>query len=169
MKTKSIFSVLLLGFVAVSVVFAVRKISPTTESGADQTAVVQDASTSQASTSQASSSLDAKLTESKYSAVYFHAPHRCPTCRKIESFAHEALTPEIEAGHVAWQIADYTTDTNASLVDQFKVFTSTVVLVEVRDGEVVRWKNLEEVWDHTGDQPKFTAFMDRAWSEFKAS
>ena len=164
MKTRTLFSVLLLAFVAVSVVLAFRKIAPETSTSQQQTAAPN--ATGIAATPVG---LNAKLAESPFSAVYFHAPHRCPTCRKIESFAHEALTPEIDAGKVAWQIADYTTDANAILVDQFQVFTSTVVLVEVRDGKVVRWKNLEEVWDHTSDQADFTAFINQAWTEFKAS
>jgi hypothetical protein len=56
-----------------------------------------------------------------------------------------------------------------TLVDQFKVFTSTVVLGRSSRWQVVRWKNLEEVWNHTGDQADFTAFINQAWSEFKAS
>lgn len=164
MKTKTLLSVVLLGFVGVSVVLALRKVAPET-STSDQ----QATAASETGIAATPVSLNAKLAESQFSAVYFHAPHRCPTCRKIESFSHEALTPEIETGTLAWQIADYTADDNASLVDQFKVFTSTVVLVEVHDGKVVRWKNLEEVWNHTSDQADFTAFINQAWSEFKAS
>lgn len=164
MKTKTLFSVLLLAFVAVSVALAFRKIAPVTSTNEQQAAT-----SSEANVATTNVGLNAKLAETMFSAVYFHAPHRCPTCRKIESFSYEALTPEIEAGNVAWQIADYTTDANATLVDQFKVFTSTVVLVEVHDGKVVRWKNLEDVWDHTSDQADFTVFINQAWSEFKAS
>lgn len=164
MKSKTLFSTVLLGFVAVSVVFAFRKVAPEASSNQEQVAASDEAGITPSPVG-----LNAMLAESQYSAVYFHAPHRCPTCRKIESFSHEALTPEIEAGNVAWQIADYTADANASLVDQFQVFTSTVVLVEVQAGAVVRWKNLEEVWNHTSDQNDFTAFIDQAWSEFKAS
>lgn len=164
MKTKTLFSVLLLSFVAISVAFAVRKITPESSTG-QQPGTTADA----ADIAETSVALNAKLASSQFSAVYFHSPHRCPTCRKIESFAHEALTPEIETGAIAWQTADYTTDVNGTLVKQFKVFTSTVVLVEVEDGNVVRWKNLEEVWNHTSDQADFTAFIHQAWSEFKAS
>jgi hypothetical protein len=164
MNTKTLFSMVLLGFVAISVVFAVRKVAPEASSNQEQTAASNEVGIAASPVG-----LKAKLAESKFSAVYFHAPHRCTTCRKIESFSHEALTPEIEAGNIAWQIADYTADDNASLVDQFKVFTSTVVLVEVQDGNVVRWKNLEEVWNHTSDQADFTAFINQSWSEFEAS
>ncbi len=164
MKTKTLFSMLLLAFVAVSVVFAFRKVAPRTTTNQAQATAEK-----QARIAATPDRLNAKLAETQFSAVYFHAPHRCPTCRKIESFSHEALTPEIESGKLAWQIADYTTDDNASLVDQFKVFTSTVVLVEVQDGKIVRWKNLEEVWNHTSDQADFTAFINAAWLEFKVS
>lgn len=164
MKTKTIVSVVLLAFVAVSVAFAFRKIAPTSSTNQ------QEPSTSNVADIVATPvGLDAKLAETQFTAVYFHAAHRCPTCRKIESFSHEALTAEIEAGKIAWQIADYTSDANAKLVDQFKVFTSTVVLVEVKEGKVARWKNLEEVWNHTSDQTDFTAFINQAWSEFRAS
>jgi hypothetical protein len=164
MKTKTIVSVLLLAFVAISVAFALRKIAPSASTN-DQSA----STSSGAELAATPVGLDAKLAQTQFTAVYFHAPHRCPTCRKIESFSHAALTPEIEGGKLAWQIADYTAGGNASLVDQFKVFTSTVVLVEAQDGKVVRWKNLEEVWNHTGDQADFTAYINQAWSEFKAS
>ena len=42
------------------------------------------------------------------------------------------------AGQLAWKIADYTADDNAAFVDPFKVFTSTVVLVDVQAGKAVR-------------------------------
>lgn len=163
MKSKTLVSGLLLGFVAVSLFFALRKIGPTAEPSADQT-VAQESTSPQTSVD-----LTAKLAEAQFSAVYFHAPHRCPTCRKIESFTHESLAAEIESGKVAWQTADYTADANASLVDRFDVFTSTVVLVEVQAGEITRWKNLENVWNYTSDQADFTAYINQAWNEFKAS
>lgn len=164
MKSKKVFTFLLLGFVAASVAFAIRKVSPDGEAVKDQAPASSDPTIAVTPMG-----LEATLADSRFTAVYFHAPHRCPTCRKIESFSHAALKSEIDSGKVAWQIADYTTNANASLVDQFKVFTSTVVLVEVQDGKVVRWKNLEEVWNHTTDQADFTAFINQAWSEFKAS
>lgn len=162
MTTKSVFSILLLGFVVVSLTLAFRKVAPQTESDSEATAAVQTSGNVSGS-----DALSTRLAATQFSAVYFHSPHRCPTCRKIESFAHEALTSEIDTGKLAWQTADYTSDKNASLVDQFKVFTSTVVLVETQAGNVVRWKNLEEVWDHTNEQSDFTAFINQAWADFQ--
>jgi len=163
MNVKKVFTLLLLAFVAVSVLLALRKIGP------ESTGNSSPSATAGADGSVTAVGLETKLVESQYSVVYFHAAHRCTTCRNIENFSHEALTPEIEAGGIAWQTADYTSDANSALVKQFKVYASTVVLVEVQDGKVIRWKNLEEVWNHTNNQSDFTAFIHQAWSEFKTS
>ena len=105
--------------------------------------------------------------DGRFTAIYFHASHRCPTCKKIEAYAHEALSSEIDEGSIAWKVADYTADENKAIVEQCKVFTSTVVLVDRQDGKIVRWKNLEEVWDHTNDPDAFEAFIDESWDKFK--
>jgi hypothetical protein len=105
----------------------------------------------------------------RFTAIYFHAPHRCPTCRKIEAYAHDALSSEIKEGNIAWQVADYTADEYKAIVEQCEVFTSTVVLVDRQDGEVVRWKNLEEVWNHTNDPEAFEAFINQSWDNFKSA
>ena len=44
-----------------------------------------------------------------------------------------------------------------------------VVLVDQQDGKVVRWQNLEEVWNHTNDPLAFEAFIDESWDEFKSA
>lgn len=164
MKVKKVFTFLLLAFVAVSVLLALRKIGlETTGSPSQLATAAADGSITNAV------GLETKLVESQYSVIYFHAAHRCITCRNIENFSNEALTPEIEAGAIAWRVADYTSDANAALVKQFEVYASTVVLVEVHAGKVIRWKNLEEVWNHTNNRSEFTEFINQAWSEFKTS
>lgn len=47
------------------------------------------------------------------------------------------------------------------------MLTSTVVMVEKRGGQIVRWKNLEECWDHTDNQSEFSAFIYTAWKDFQ--
>ncbi len=106
-------------------------------------------------------------TKTRFTAVYFHAKHRCPTCQTIEAYAHDALSSEIEQGNIAWKVADYTAAENKSLVEQCKVFTSTVVLLDVQDGKVVRWKNLEDVWNYTADKPAFSSFVNDSWKTFE--
>lgn len=105
--------------------------------------------------------------ESAWVAYYFHAPHRCPTCRTIEQYAHEALSPEIEQGQLEWRVADYTAAENRSLAKRFGVLTATVVLVHRDGGEIVRWDNLEKVWRYTSKQPEFLRFVRRSYEDFR--
>lgn len=105
--------------------------------------------------------------DAEWTAYFFHATHRCPTCRKIEEYAHEALLPEIEQGRLAWQVADYTAPENRKLTKEFQVMTSSVVLVHREGDRIDRWKNLEEVWDHTHDRGEFHSFMHQAWDGFQ--
>jgi hypothetical protein len=84
---------------------------------------------------------------------YFHTSTRCPTCRAIETQAHEAVTPELEQGRVAWRVVNYEDSANRHFADEFKLLCPSVVLVQLRDGQAVRWKNLERVWE-LNDEPK---------------
>lgn len=156
---KKIITASLLVFVGVSLLVAVADVAGWRRSATDQ-----DAATN---AEQAMPSTDDTDTETRFAAIYFHAPHRCPTCIKIEAFAHEALNSEIEQGNIAWKVADYTTEENRSIVEQCKVFASTVVLVDRQNGKIVRWKNLEDVWNHTNDQHAFTTFIDEEWNRFQ--
>ena len=105
--------------------------------------------------------------KTRFTAIYFHAKHRCPTCETIEAYARDALSSEIEQGNIAWKIADYTAEKNKPIVEQCEVFTSTVVLLDVQDGKVIRWRNLEDVWNYTSDKTAFTSFMNESWTTFK--
>lgn len=149
MSKKAILTGVMLGFVGLSLVLASMDVV-----GWRGAATIPAAS-------------DPAAASARYTAIFFHAPHRCPTCIKIEKYSHDALQPEIENGALVWQVKDYTTTDNATMINQMEVMTSTVVLAEQRNGKIVRWKNLEQVWDHTHDQSQFAAFMQDAWKEFQ--
>jgi len=157
MNRKQLLTAGLFGFVAISLTLAVADVA-----GWRRTAATPTQTMSQSPNANSDATAGSALT-----AVYFHAPHRCPTCKKIEAYTHEALQPDIADGRIVWQVADYTAPENAIMVDRFKVLTSTVVLTEMRNGEVVRFRNVEEVWNHTHDQTEFVAFMRDAWNGFR--
>ena len=153
MKARSIIQFLLLAFVATGVVFAVAGIGREDSAG---------------SSSDAQETNPGDETETAaWTAYYFHAPHRCPTCRTIEKYSKDALASEIDRGEIDWRVADYTAPENRDLARKFGVMTSTVVLVHRQDQEVVRWANLEDVWLHTGKRPEFLQFVREAYQDFR--
>lgn len=83
-------------------------------------------------------------------AYYFHTTKRCVSCRKIEAWTHEALeqafATELAEGRLVWRTVNIDEKDNKHFVEQYKLYTKSVVLVEERDGKEVRWANLSRVW-----------------------
>jgi hypothetical protein len=96
-------------------------------------------------------------------AYYFHGYKRCPTCLKIESTAKEviekAYPDRIKDGSLAWKAVNFEAPENAHFADDFQLVVSSLVLVEYRNGEQVKWTNLEDVWDLIGADEQFSEYV----------
>ncbi len=103
-------------------------------------------------------------------AYYFHGNVRCATCKKIEAYADEAVAEgfadELESGAVSWQVVNIDVDANKHFIEDFQLVTRSVVLVEYRDGKVVRWQNLDKVWQLVRDKDGFTSYVQGATRQF---
>lgn len=98
-------------------------------------------------------------------AYYFHGKVRCPTCKNIEAYAHEAVAggfaAELGDGQIEWKVVDFEQPENEHFAKDFELAAPSVVLVEMRGGARKRWKNLPEVWELVGDKPAFLAFVQK--------
>ncbi len=143
MKKKSVLTIALLGFVAVSVVAMVWK--ETRPSPVAQRLVEADA------------------TGAKLIAYYFHGKVRCVTCNEIESSAREAIEtgfrPELDAGRIEWRVINYEEPGNEQYATDYQLAAPCVVLASMRDGRQESWTSLPEVWELVGDQPAFRRFI----------
>jgi hypothetical protein len=105
-------------------------------------------------------------------AYYFHGNKRCTTCRKLEAYSEEAITggfaSELESGELEWRVVNTDEKVNAHFVTDFELVTKSVVLVEYRDGEVVRFENLKLVWQLVGDQDGFLRYVRDETRDFLA-
>lgn len=99
----------------------------------------------------------------KVIAYYFHTTVRCPTCRSIETFSKEAVekgfAAELKNGAVEWRPVNVQLPQNRHFVRQYRLFTRSLVLVKVRDGKHVEWRNLEKVWELVGKKTNFLAYV----------
>jgi hypothetical protein len=99
----------------------------------------------------------------KVIAYYFHVTVRCPTCRSIETYSREAVekgfAAELKNGAVEWRPVNVQLPQNRHFVKQYRLFTRSVVLVKVRDGRHVEWRNLEKVWDLAGNRENFLNYV----------
>jgi hypothetical protein len=105
-------------------------------------------------------------------AYYFHGKIRCPTCRRIETYAHEAVragfAKQLAGGRLRWQVVDYELPENRHFATDYELAAPTVVLVETSGGGRKQWKNLDRVWELVGDKEAFVEYVrreTRAWLE----
>jgi len=93
----------------------------------------------------------------------FHGNARCPTCRSIESHAHEVVkshfADELKRGKVAWRVLNYEKPGVAKLRKKFDVQIPVVVLARMKDGQVEKWERLDRVWALANDQPVFAEYV----------
>ena len=104
---------------------------------------------------------------------YFHGDTRCTTCRAIEEQSHAAITGNFKEalaeGQLEWRLVNFDTPGNSHFRDDFQLSFQSVVLVEERDGKVVRWKNLADVWTKIHETPQqFEQFVVESTTAFIA-
>jgi hypothetical protein len=108
--------------------------------------------------------------QTKVIAYYFHATVRCQTCRTIEAYSKEAIEKgfpaELKKGTIEWRLVNVQLPENRHYIQDYRLFTRSLVLVKVRDGKQVEWRNLEKVWDLVGDKNKFEKYVQTNVREY---
>lgn len=94
---------------------------------------------------------------------YFHGEMRCPTCRKIENYSHEAVqaafAEELAQDTLLWKVVNYEQPENSHFATEYEIVSPTVVLVRMVDGNAAEWRNLGRVWELVGDRDAFTEYI----------
>jgi hypothetical protein len=109
-------------------------------------------------------------TTSEVVLYYFHGTRRCNTCQTIESYAQEAVEGKfknaLQAGTLSWSPLNTDESENAHFVKDFALVSSSLVLVEVDGGEVVRHQVLQEAWTLVRDKPGFIEYVQKSVGEY---
>ena len=96
-------------------------------------------------------------------AYYFHATVRCQTCKAIEAYSREAIeqafAEDLKKGAIEWRPINIQAPENRHFVQDFRLYTRSLILVKVRDGKQVEWKNLDKVWDLVRDKGEFLKYV----------
>jgi hypothetical protein len=96
-------------------------------------------------------------------AYYFHTSYRCVSCRKIEAYATEAIAAgfpnELKDGRLVWRVVNIEEKGNEHFVNDYKIFTKSVILVDEWNGQQRSWKNLPKIWELLGDKDRFLRYV----------
>jgi hypothetical protein len=95
--------------------------------------------------------------------IYFHGDKRCATCQKIEKYSTEAVKKsfknELKNGKVKWAVIDFDKDENEHYMDEYALFTQSLVVIKYKDGKQKEWKNCAKIWEKVGDESKFKKYV----------
>ena len=157
MKLKPLVTVVLLLFVAASVIYlAVRESNE--EALSDESAAEAGAVT-QGDESAVSDPAPQVV------AYYFHGTRRCATCLKIEARSGEALKtgfPEaLGNSQLVWWVINFEEPGNEHFVDEYKLYTQTLIIVDLLEGKQARWKNLDRIWQLVRDKEAFINYVQQ--------
>ncbi len=163
MKAKTIATIVLLAFVAASVVWLVVK--ETRDGRAKQ----EQGSDEKGADGGEKAPADAPEANGKVTVYYFHKTARCMTCNRIETLTRQAVeggfADEIKAGRIEIKVVNVEEPGNRHFADDYKLVTKSVVLVDGRKEKAGRWKNLDRVWELVHNEEAFGKYVQ---SEVKA-
>lgn len=158
-KLKTIFTIILVLFLVVSVSYLVGK-----ELFNDSSKEKVSADTSIISEIPDKSENDSNtLAKDAVVVYYFHGYSRCRTCLTIEAWTREAVVSgfpdELRDGRLKFLSYNMQDPVNEAYVKDFQLAYYVVVLERVKDGERKEWKKLEKVWDLLNDEDAFTKYV----------
>jgi disulfide oxidoreductase YuzD len=94
---------------------------------------------------------------------YFRTERRCASCRRIEAYTDEAVKSaferELKDKTMAWEVVNIEERGNEHFVQDYKLYTKSVVVVDVVHGKQTRWKNLAKIWELLDDQAAFERYV----------
>jgi len=164
MSAKSVSRAVLLLFVTYSLVVLVAK---HTIRGSDA-ATREQSSVAGPSADVATASGGPHLVSNRIVVSYFHGKERCENCRNLEAWAKEtveiAFAEKISTGQMEWRVVDFSQPQDAHFDQDYKLGgLSCVVVGEMRDGAVGRWKVLEEglMLAVTGTKAQVAEYVER--------
>ena len=94
---------------------------------------------------------------------FFDSDKECATCSQLEAYALEAVqtgfASELASGSLQWRVVNIDEPQNAHYITGYGLYTKSVVVVRIENGQQVRWTNLEDVWELVYDKPAYQEYI----------
>jgi len=106
----------------------------------------------------------------KVIAYYFHGSFRCYTCTNMEKYSKEAIEAnfkdDLASGSLEFKAVNVEEQGNEHFVNDYKLYTKSLILSQVKDGKEVKSKNLDKIWELARNKQKFTDYVAGEIKEF---
>ena len=111
-----------------------------------------------------------KPSGAKVTAYYFHGNFRCPTCYKLEQYSKEAIEAnfkdQLTSGKLVFSVINTDERGNEHFVNDYQLYTKSLVISLFKDGKEVKSKNLVKIWDYVGNRQKFYEYVTEEINNF---
>ena len=99
----------------------------------------------------------------KLIVYYFHGNVRCHNCIMIENLTRQAVNTgfadQLKSGRVELKVVNIEEPGNGHFAEDYKLYTKSVILSDIKDGKEANWKNLDQVWTRLYDENKFIDYI----------
>lgn len=111
-----------------------------------------------------------EVSKPKAIAYYFHGSFRCPTCRKLEQYSKEAIEANFKdalaSSKLEFKVVNVEDKGNEHFVNDYQLYTKSLVISLTENGREVRSKNLAKIWDYVGNKQKFFDYVTSEINSF---
>jgi thiol-disulfide isomerase/thioredoxin len=94
---------------------------------------------------------------------YFMGNYRCPSCMYIEkttkATVNEVFSDQLKSGRVVFSAINIDEEPNKHYEKDYKLFSQSVIISDIKDGKELRWANLEKVWQLLNDDKRFKEYI----------
>lgn len=99
----------------------------------------------------------------KVIAYYFHGSFRCYTCTNMEKYSKEAIEMNFKdaliSGQLEFKAVNVEDRGNEHFVNDYKLYTKSLILSLVKDGKEVKSKNLDKIWELARNKQEFIDYV----------
>lgn len=103
-------------------------------------------------------------------AYYFHGSFRCPTCYRIGQYAKEAIETnfkeELASGKIVFKTINVEERKNEHFVNDYQLYTKSLVISLVKNSKEVKYKNLTKVWEYISNKQAFFDYVKTEVSNY---
>jgi hypothetical protein len=108
--------------------------------------------------------------QQKLVVYYLHGTYRCASCNKIERLTKTAVeqgfADQIRQGRIEMKSINVEESGNEHFVDDYKLYTKSVILSDLKDGKETTWKNLDQIWTLLTSDEKFISYIQKEIKSF---
>jgi len=103
-------------------------------------------------------------------AYYFYTNTRCKSCYTIEKYTKEALESnfedELASRKLVFTPVNVEEKENEHFLGDYQLYTKSVVLSLVKEGQEIKFKNLKKVWELLRNKDEFYKYIEEEVQKF---